>query len=934
MEPEELDKSLHVKNACCRPRQQQPFVSSAIYSERLETMKNLRLIAALLLLSFTAMVTGCGSGNDEQVFTNASHSVDSGGPTNGYFLGRVLLDDFEQGAAITITDLNGNTLYNLTTESDGCFHERGPLPADFRIEARMPGDPMVYAREIRGGYDGLTMYINPLSTLISHLMREGGTDMATAEARVKAFFSVPPNYPIDWLTNAKASPFSSAAFQQRAREHGDISGFYDQIAGQIPGQISGQVAGQVRAQAAPPVPQGSLVGKFFTSCLGDVRCTTVGAIASAGFGALTHKLGLNLGTGNELKAISAQLSQVLQDLSKIEGQIATSTSEELYGQDIDSVTPYLNDISQRNQNIVDFVNDVQGVTYQSLLGSITAGGIQTDITNINGYLFGSPNDNIVFTYAKKRSGEVLEISGDELDTYMGYPVRFNSLTADLQGQLDYIVNHYLLAGNVAAEAANLAFPQAPALAQAEADMNTLLSLSHQALAQVPQPFTSDNVLHDRTNGLMWYKNFHEQQKYADATSYLASFTEGGLGEWRLATRDELENFISNRIGVLVDDTGSDADWIAAFEAYDFDLTHYKENTYVKAGAGKGNTDPQGQSYFDINSDSGDNNQNVYQWWGVKSTPATTYYYDKNSPPPNDNDTDGSMSAYIFVREAGSSEQHSGGNPLAYGLQNSSALNVGPDPYNWPRALLAQTQLRYLPNTTDIVDLTESVNVTSLGYWTTDNPILTINSIGPANLEDGSIANIPARPSQLYQGPSTPGFFEWHPPLTGTAPAFVNATCVAWFPASDGSNGIGSASGSYRVPVPPNLGPPVPVSAQVVPYNSTFDLTTATLPANPHFAVTIFYKDGQYFGPTSAQLVYDLLDPQGQVVNSTVYGFIAQGTPSTNPLTDPKNELVLSKQMPPGAYTVRITCQAPVGGTATTAIVGTAPVNITNIASNL
>lgn len=843
------------------------------------------------------MVTGCGSAPNTSPLSGGGSGGPSG-PTSGFFLGRVLLEDFVGNAEVNITDLNGNLLYQLKTNNAGLFHAEGELPKDFTVTATRPGDNMVVRREVRGGYDGLTMYINPLSTLTSLYMQDHGADLATAQRAVADYFFLPRGYSFDWVTNAQASPFSPSRFYQLAQQNGGNRAFYLSTAAKIGSQPGTIVLAEVASSTAQDLVK---------TIAGDVLGDTVSLVDAGIFGAITQALGLNLGTTGALKAISEQLDQVLEDISQIEQTLSLNNVNATYNADRNAINPDLNNIKDTNSTIVDTVNGLNSVS--SLTTTITSLVITNNVANISDYLLGRNNvDNIIFTYAQVQSA-TMGISATDYGKFQGYPVRFNSLTSKLQQQLKSYLETLALAANLYAEIAHVQIPIAPGLRNAAQQLDGLSATAIQAGAQVPGQFSSDQVLCDLENGLMWYSSFLPQSNYYTAQNTAKNFQEGGFTDWRLASRSEMENFIQSRIGATVTDQDSDSQWESAFDLFGFNLTNYGQQTFTGT-VFRNNTDKQGQSFYDFSTNSGVQSGDTYQWQGVSSNPATATY---GSESTSDN-----QSTFILVRTyAGTSEAEGVGNPFAYGQLGSSELTMTAT----GNQLKAEAALDAKGVTTPLLD------VTSRCFWTSsNNSMATVSSFIGNDLETGSLTNIPANPPGTYAGPGPIGSVTWHPPLDGSAPTSVTFTGTFWAGAKGGSSGnaplgLSSIDGTITLNPPTGL-VAVPTSNQILPYNQLVDLsTTPSTGVSMMFYATTFYQDGQLFAPAvdgTGDIVFTLLDSQNNVINGQAQGggFITQAP----------NELILYPALAAGNYTVRATYKNPAGNTMT----GTAPLRINNI----
>ncbi len=527
-------------------------------------------------------------------------------------MGRVLLDRYAAGDEVTVESLDGTVLYTLATNASGVFYAYGDLPADFRIRARRAGEDTSHLREIRGGYFHGTMYINPLTTLSSLLLaRNPGLGLVEAEARVRAYFKLPENYDFDWPTNAQVSAFRPAEFYAAASASGGLAAHYDHVLSLL---------------ESPTLNEGffdSAAGKFAKAVLGDVGGDTVSLLDAGAFGAITQFFGLNLGTSGALNAISEQLDQVLSELGDLSRQIDKDsitgdykTAADLLEQNTTSV------IDATTESLTDLLGG--GAFDTSLYEQLQ--GVLEPLDEMRDSLTGSNNaQNIVTLYNEYASAALfsLGLSDADIQLFQYYPVRINSHTQQLQSNLDFYLNYLGQAINNRAELAHTSPNPATSLDQCQTDINNAVRSAVQAAAQVPPQMSSDQILVDLENNYMWIAGFQPQASYYDANNIALNWSEGGYEDWGLPSRAILSDFVQNRIGgAKTADTN--AGWEAGFQNFGFDTAQYGQQTY-RGNDANNNTNVQGQAYFFIESDTGAKNQNVYQWSGVNSAPATSYY---------------------------------------------------------------------------------------------------------------------------------------------------------------------------------------------------------------------------------------------------------------------------------------------------------------------
>ena len=859
-----------------------------------------RAVAWFLLLSMLCLVTGCGNGNQDFVVTNTNNNPGTS-PADGFFMGRVLLDDYAAGDQITLEGLDGGTLYTLTTNSSGVFYAYGPLPSDFRILVVRPGENVVHSREIRGGYFGGTMWVNPMTTLTSRLVQANPSlTLQQASDKVHDYLEVARGFDEDWVTNSEASAFRPVAFYQEANDSGGIEAHYDEI-------VSLLVNPTANAEAS----EGAVLS-FVKTVGGDLLGDTVSVVDAGAFGAVTQFFGLNLGTSGQLHAIEQQLTAVVQELGDLENAVGVETITGDYNSDRDAMEPSLVDISNFSKALKAAMAGGGG----SVLNVSEILDVEDDIALLENYLIGNNVDNIIFAYAEYllNAQNGMGLSTTDIQRYQGYPIRKNSNTQLLQQNLEVYLNYHAQGLNNRAELAHMSVPPASALSACVADFDAASKVSFQALAQVPAKLSSDDFVLDLEQGHMLIAVFQPQDSYYNANNIANNWDEGGYDDWRLPSRDELEGFVQNRIGPAhtSDDNGG---WETGFLAFGFDTTHYAEQTYHKNASFGGNTDPQGQAFFDIDTDSGINNQDVYQWSGVDGAPATASY-------GNDSGNQfGDFSTYLVYRiyaNPAVETDFSSSDPLAYATlpDSPSVLNI-----------TLKDQL-YLDATTSYDAkgvTTQAYEVGFRTYWSSNSAMATVSNYPGSKLD-----------SDFGIDPGPIGQITWHPPIDGSPLTPVTFTGTLYGPSYGGGGGagpitVGSITGSLTVDPPTGLTPNA-TSLQVLPFDKVaatvsneFDVSTIPPTGARLFDVygTTFYEDGQFHdvtpddGPTGA--VYSFLDSQGNLIDSSAEG---GGFIDSDPYV-----LVLESNLPPGLYTIRIEYVTPTGQDLT----GTLPFTVDGIA---
>ena len=870
-----------------------------------------RAVAGMLLTSILCLTTGCG--NSQRDFVAAGRN-ESGGqaPADGFFMGRVLLNTYAAGDQVTLEDLDGKPLYRLTTNTSGVFYSYGPLPQDFRIVAVRPSEKIEHSREIRGGYIGGTMWVHPMTTLISRLMQaDPSLSLQEASDRVHDFFEIPRSFDEDWVTNSKASLFRPVVFYDYASVNGGVESSYNRIVSTLLDPTLDQSIWDLEEQDA------SDLDAFIKSIAGDLLGDTVSVTDAGAFGAVTQFFGLNLGTTGKLSAISEQLDAVISDLGNLEKEVGASTISGTYQTDRNAMEHSLVDITNFSGALQGAMNGTGGAPDISEILDV-----EDDISLVESYMVGQNVDNIIFTYAQYLLNVVKAqgISTTDIDRYQGYPVRTNSTTEQLIQNLGIYLNYLGQGVNNRAELAHMSVPPAFHLADCVADINSSTKVAFQAVAQVPPRLASDEILVDLENSHMFGTVFQPKDTYYNARNLAENWDEGGYDDWRLPNRDEIDDFVQNRIGPA-HTTDDNEGWEAGFKSFGFDTTHYGENAYhTVTTTVYTNYNEQGQVFFNVDSNSGAIYQDVYQWSGVSDTPATAYYDDTKA------NTSGDYSTYLFYRTYANPDvetNNTTGDPLAYATlpPAGSKLNVTAATAvagSLKQQLGAKTPLDAKGVTTQPFD------VTGRTFWSSSSPRATVSNYPGMKLDD-----------EFGIDPGPVGQITWHPPIDGSALQPVQFTGT-FFGASYGGGGgqapegISSITGTITVQPPTGLTPNA-TSLQVLPFDQAAaavtnkcDVSILISGQTRLFSVyaTSFYQDGQFHdvtptdGPTGA--VYSFLDSQGNVIDSVAEGggFIDSRA----------YVLVLESDLPPGPYTIRCEYTTPTGQD----LVGTLPFTVTGI----
>ena len=833
-----------------------------------------QVVAWVLVASFLLLATGCGNSGD------GPGGPTGLAPTNNFFMGRVFLEEATSDTSVTIKDLSGRALYQLTSNDLGIFWARGPLPLDFRIEVLRPGDPVIYAREIRGGYFGGTMYINPATTLVSRHMQAHGTSLQEAEAAVKTLLEIPQDFELNWITNSPTSPFAPRRFFEEAAQNGGVEAFLQLLLEEVPNRKLSLVE--------------SDESSAFTSVLkevgSDIFGDTVSLVDAGIFGAVTQALGLNIGTAGALNEIEADLNDVLLDLGQIEKDLNLESLTGTYNADRTAMAPAVTSILLYTGNISRALGGTYAVSdlEQDILGIVATQEAKANLALLYEYLLGLGVDNIIFTYGKIQQANMFS---DIDSSYLSYPFRRNAVTSSMQKQLRNWENVLALGVNLFAESAHVRIPITDALTDAVTDIDQTNAVLQQMRAQVPASLPSDEVAVDMEGGVMWYLSFQAQEEYDDAVDLANNFSVGPYDDWELPGRGDLERLVLDLVGGQVTDDDSNDQWRAAFQSFGFDTTHYGEHDGPTT---------LGLAYYNEDTGGTTLSTNSLVWQGVVSNPATQSY---------------PKSTYILKRVLqGTPEQELRGgiNPLAYGQIAAETTSGGPS----------------LQVSHDSGQLTARTTIYSYFEFLSIEFVTTILGNAPydvtqychwesSNLKMATVSNVPTTPDGVPPAIGPIGQIAWHPPVDGSPLSPVTFTASFWGMPVDGGGGLLKLQAGVTVDPPQNL-TPNQTSLQVLPAQNSVDATTApsTGTAIIYYA-TAFYEDGQ-FHSVEGDCQWTLTNSMGNaLVSEAAGGGFITSTP---------NELKIYDTLTDSDLTVTAVYTNPLGQQISTSVPLSATIN--------
>jgi hypothetical protein len=539
------------------------------------------------LLTFGLLVAGCGSGSSDTTFQNfpSAPLVETDHPVTG----KVFLGVGASNATVTFSSLDGRPLDRVQTSPDGTFLSRQTLPSDFRVTARLDGLDFDFATEERG-YDGQGRYVvvNVPTTLVSLALGNGGGSLSGAQEQVRQLLNLPAQTDLEYgIEESGRSRFSHIAFFAAAARAGGWANFVQQAtrrsyrltASEMNSPLAGleaplaQLVTRARARKQVKFSVANLAVGLFGKIRESVVSKIVDGAVDAGYTWSSDQLGFSYGTTATLEKIVEMLDSLDQDVNQVGAEVQALTyllSLQDYQNalaQLNVATGALDGLESTNRTLIGDAEQQQGLPNQPTTTPTAVGSWLTTLSTVSAT---TANLKLIQDYMIGQNGQtnlnvlnlrnllsqlgIAAVTDQGLGSYANFPVRTNLFLDQVTATLDFYQNYEFLAGNYLAEAAHGTTAGPPpsntppppiATNISNAVTQTLLAVAEQAKIerqQFPQPLSSDEVLLDLENGLMWYLPVQKAQTYSDARSAASNLVinTGGViyDDWRLPTYQE------------------------------------------------------------------------------------------------------------------------------------------------------------------------------------------------------------------------------------------------------------------------------------------------------------------------------------------------------------------------------------------------------------
>lgn len=859
-------------------------------------------------------VSGCGSSNNEFVVTpGAAAPVAS----TEYLLGRVLLDGPVSNVPVEIRDTTGQVLHRFTTNSRGWFQKRGTVPADFTVVALVGSNS--YRREVRGGWSRGTLYVSTGTTLLSaYAAAHPELSLESAQERLRQALQLAPGFKLSWVGQVQAPNFSEAGFLQGVQQFGGLQAYLEARVQEIDSVRGAEVIDRILKQAK------GLAGDAVNAIWGSTVSTAVGdAIANCGF---------NYTTASALNSISAQLSDVEDDIEQLEGELQGVYQEAQLQDDLDDLAAAgdtlgvaINDLQQtvdayRASHTNDGSYNVPQEANQTVV-TARSNLLNFNIENTAQPLTTLADGTIQAEFFRARATSGAQYFPDK-DQWLSYPWRQNSVTREAQNLLAQNWARLEQATYLMSEAANASDPseRATQLNVAYQQSQVWAADMQRGNFYVPDPVMADDVLYDAATGTLWANEFFEAVEHGDANDAVAQLTYGPVGEtvaFSLPTHQEVERLCQNRAGVQIsdirdqmsdgewDDADTD-DWVDAFQTLGFDTTYYDNID----NAGIGGSDDNEGSWVQSWSTS-DNKYNFVTW------------NNDGDNPDDDNYTDNETCSYlarVSIYDTPDQASQTDGDPAQVALATVSALSP------WSPGMSMNTPVLTSGQTTTyggvqihagLVFQKDSISggnynngtsydVTNRLEWSSsDSRVASVSNLASETVPAPAPTQLVSSDGGPGGGPAPAGFLIWHPPVLSSDPALAPVTVTARAQMVSPYGYHYEVVGNLQVNPPSGL-TPVVKSVNFIPRNTQYEVT-ASDPPLINFYVTAFFQDGRAIDmSTDANTTWELLDDNGNLIFDSTQGGFGQAGGSF------KNQLILRSGITTFTPTVRVTYDSPFG----------------------
>lgn len=543
------------------------------------------------ILASTLLLIGCGTDTSNS-FSGSFRTLDPSRPV----VAQVNLVGEVSGANVKMVGEDGSVLAQATTTSSGVafLHPLIP-PENFTIVAGLPGSTQELRLEVLNyGADPKVARVNLLTTLAGRYFRSHpGISLREAEARVKSAAKIPGALDLEVGLNEPNPFFSDLTFLRFASEHGGVEALMSDVLAEAESS-QGRFYRFSHDQASRPLsnlngleslaniqrltlaqrlnipdnPNSQL--RFLPSISLIDAPTSLGGQFLLGLGTgvggnlVTDMLGwgvqamgLNFGTGGQLKEIADQLNQLTQLVEAMDAQITDNNlkvSAQALKDEYSPVRTASTDLNtQENSATITNLPFSPPTTFGDLINSINAPPYTVILDDSNSKLVG-PGQMLM----QGQAIVVNQLHGlDRPDSMLNWPWRANSMLNQLYPLYGYFSGQQTLALNLFAEQShnflNFANP-VDGFEHLQPFFRSAVSSLKRQRQQLPL-FTSDpNVLVDYENGIMWYSVMQDAQTFSDAKTYadglkvqlaLPDGTTVTYDNWRFPTSSEFQS-LQNR----------------------------------------------------------------------------------------------------------------------------------------------------------------------------------------------------------------------------------------------------------------------------------------------------------------------------------------------------------------------------------------------------
>ena len=421
-------------------------------------------------------------------------------------------------------------VYSGPISEQGVFSLPSDLPYPRLVTAKL-GDVAELQRLLDGPLD---QYVE--LNLIEHLItqdrfRHPERSRRQSELAVRQGLNIPPNVATNHLNGSSASPFSAQLFLQTARTQGGFQAFCLDLLNRFD-----------RGETLAFVPvlnfEVAVLDFAISGLIGNLAADPFVLAETAAIGWVAGKLGYENSTEKELDNISAQIDDVLNEISELESTLKVNNLTAQFQQDQQALAPIYLDAESQNQEVSETASEQASLfSTTTNLGpqvpSVATGLVNlflqfdasSEMETVTGYLLGKNSPypgttglpNIVEDYNAYM--QAVHLGEPNTSTnYYNYTTRSDTYTEEFaQTNLDYYRALLALLGNLIAENAHATTlpqtasgysPPAATLNEAYRTLMTAAATARLAQHQVPQPF-GYAFYADTSGGKLWSTQAYE-----------------------------------------------------------------------------------------------------------------------------------------------------------------------------------------------------------------------------------------------------------------------------------------------------------------------------------------------------------------------------------------------------------------------------------------